>query len=122
MRFDSPVQATFRRVLADCEVNGFEVRRRDNVVMPVGSANRDPDAFEAPDRLDVIRNRETHLSFGGGIHRCLGASLVRMQGRIALEVLPVRFPRIALLDDRPRFRNGVVPRGLRSLALRCERA
>ena len=55
LRFDSPVQATIRRVRADCAVNGFELRARDNVVVLIGAANRDPEAFEEPDRLDVGR-------------------------------------------------------------------
>ena len=122
MRFDSPAQATFRRALADCEVNGFEVRKRDNVVVLVGAANRDPDAFENPDRLDVGRAKCPHLTLGRGIHHCLGAPLARLEGRIVFETLLERFPEIGLLDDRPRFRNGVVLRGLQSLPLRCVRA
>ena len=119
LRFDSPVQATFRRALADCEVNGFELRRRDNLVVLVGSANRDPDAFADPDRLDVGRGEAAHLSFGRGIHHCLGAPLARLQGRIVLEMLLERFPRIELRGGRPRFRKSIVLRGLRSLPLRC---
>ena len=122
MRFDSPAQATFRRALADCEVNGFEVRKRDNVVVLVGAANRDPDAFENPDRLDVGRAKCPHLTLGRGIHHCLGAPLARLEGRIVFEMLLERFPQIGLLDDRPRFRNGIVLRGLQSLPLRCVRA
>ena len=118
MRFDSPVQATFRRVLADCEVNGFEVRKRDNIAVLVGAANRDPDVFENPDRLDVGRARCPHLTLGRGIHHCLGAPLVRLEGRIVFEMLLERFPEIGMLDERPRFRNGVVLRGLQSLPLR----
>ena len=119
LRFDSPVQATFRRALADCEVNGFELRRRDNLVVLVGSANRDADAFADPDRLDVGRGEAAHLSFGRGIHHCLGAPLARLEGRIVLEMLLERFPRIALGDESPRFRKSIVLRGLRSLPLRC---
>ena len=119
LRFDSPVQATFRRALADCEVNGFELRKRDNLVVLVGSANRDPDAFADPDRLDVGRGEAAHLSFGRGIHHCLGAPLARLEGRIVLEMLLDRFPRIGLRDESPRFRNGIVLRGLRSLPVRC---
>ena len=55
LRFDSPAQADFRRVLADCEVNGFTLRKGDNVVLVLGAANRDPDVFADPDRLDVGR-------------------------------------------------------------------
>ena len=119
LRFDSPVQATFRRALADCEVNGFALRRRDNLVVLVGSANRDADAFADPDRLDVGRGEAAHLSFGRGIHHCLGAPLARLEGRIVLEMLLERFPRIELRDGRPRFRKSIVLRGLRSLPLRC---
>ena len=119
LRFDSPVQATFRRALADCEVNGFELRKRDNLVVLVGSANRDPGAFADPDRLDVGRGEAAHLSFGRGIHHCLGAPLARLEGRIVLEMLLERFPRIALRDESPRFRKSIVLRGLRSLPVRC---
>ncbi|MDE0334402.1 MAG: cytochrome P450 [Defluviicoccus sp.] len=119
LRFDSPVQATFRRALADCEVNGFELRERDNLVVLVGSANRDPDAFADPDRLDVGRGEAAHLSFGRGIHHCLGAPLARLEGRIVLEMLLERFPRIELRHDSPRFRKSIVLRGLRSLPIRC---
>ena len=119
LRFDSPVQTTFRRALADCEVNGFELRKRDNLVVLVGSANRDPDAFEDPDRLDVGRGEAAHLSFGRGIHHCLGAPLARLEGRIVLEMLLERFPRIGLRDESPRFRKSIVLRGLRSLPVRC---
>ena len=103
LRYDSPTQATFRRALADCEVNGFEVRKRDNVVVLVGAANRDPDAFENPDRLDVGRAKCPHLTLGRGIHHCLGAPLARLEGRIVFETLLERFPEISLLDERPRF-------------------
>ena len=119
IRFDSPVQTDFRRVLADCEVNGFPVRKRDNIVVLLGAANRDPEMFENPDRLDVGRDQRSHLSFGRGIHHCLGAPLARLEGRIVLEMLLERFSEIGLLTDRPRFHRTIVLRGLESLPLRC---
>ena len=122
LRFDSPVQADFRRVLVDCEVNGFALRKRDNVVLLLGAANRDPDVFEDPDRLDVGRSQGSHLSFGRGIHHCLGAPLARLEGRIVLEMLLEQFPQMGLLGERPWFRKGIVLRGLQSLAVRCVRA
>ena len=122
MRFDSPVQMTFRRVRADCAVNGSEIRARDNVAVLIGAANRDPDVFEEPDRLDVGRAHNPHLSLGRGIHHCLGAQLTRLEGRIAFEALLERFAEIELLGGRPKFRNGILLRGLESLALRCRRA
>ena len=122
LRFDSPVQTDFRRVLEDCEVNGFPVRKRDNVVLLIGAANRDPDAFDDPDRLDVGRDQGPHLSFGRGIHHCLGAPLARLEGRIALEMLLERFAEIGLATYRPRFRRTIVLRGLESLPIRCAAA
>ena len=116
------MQATIRRARADCAVNGFEFRARDNVVVLIGAANRDPEAFEAPDRLDVGRAPCPHLLLGRSIHRCLGAPLARLEARIAFETLLERYPRIDLHGGRPKFRSGIMLRGLRSLPLRCRRA
>ena len=122
LRFDSPVQATFRRVLTDCEVNGYPLMKRDNLVLLLGAANRDPDVFEDPDRLDVGRDKGSHLSFGAGVHHCLGAGLARLEGRIVLETLLDRFSSMSLLGEHPRFRTGIVFRGLESLPVRCIRS
>ena len=122
LRFDSPVQTDFRRVLEDCEVNGFPLRRRDNIVVLLGAANRDPDVFDDPDRLDVGRGVRSHLSFGRGIHHCIGAPLARLEGRIVLEMLLERFSQISLRGEQPRFRNSIVLRGLESLPVRCVKA
>ena len=122
LRFDSPVQMSMRRPLEDCEVNGFPVRERENIVVLLGAANRDPDVFENPDWLDFERREGNHLAFGRGIHHCLGAPLARLEGRIVLETLLERFPQISLLTERPRFRNSIVLRGLESLPLYCVRA
>ena len=122
LRFDSPVQTDFRRVLEDCEVNGFPLKKRDNIVVLLGAANRDPDVFDRPDELDVGRGDRSHLSFGRGIHHCLGAPLARLEGRIVLEMLLERFSQISLRSERPRFRNSIVLRGLESLPLRCVEA
>ena len=115
LRFDSPVQTDFRGALEDCEVNGAPVRRGENIVLLIGSANRDPAAFEAPDRLDVGRAEGSHISFGRGIHHCIGAPLARLEGRVVLEALLERFASMRLLDEHPRYRGGVVLRGLESL-------
>ena len=122
LRFDAPAQADFRRVLADCEVSGYPLRKRDNVLLLLGAANRDPEVFEHPDQLDVGRDQGSHLSFGSGIHHCLGAPLARLEGRIVLEMLLDRFKSMSLLGDRPQFRRGLLLRGLRSLPVHCIRA
>ena len=115
LRFDSPVQTDFRGALEDCEVSGVPVRRGDNLVLLIGSANRDPAVFADPDRLDVGRSEGSHVSFGRGVHHCIGAPLARLEGRIVLEVLLERFASMRLLDEHPRYRGGVVLRGLESL-------
>ena len=122
LRFDSPVQTDFRRALEDCEVNGFPLKKRDNIVLMLGAANRDPDVFDEPDRLDVGRGDRSHLSFGRGIHHCIGAPLARLEGRVVLEMLLERFSQISLRDGQPRFRNSIVLRGLESLPVRCVKA
>ena len=122
LRFDSPVQTDFRRALEDCEVNGFPLKKRDNIVLLLGAANRDPDVFDEPDRLDVGRGDRSHLSFGRGIHHCIGAPLARLEGRIVLEMLLERYSQINLRGEQPRFRNSIVLRGLESLPVRCVKA
>ena len=122
LRFDSPVQTDFRRALEDCEVNGFPLEKRDNIVLLLGAANRDPDVFDEPDRLDVGRGDRSHLSFGRGIHHCIGAPLARLEGRIVLEMLLQRYSQISLHGEQPRFRNSIVLRGLESLPVRCVKA
>ena len=122
LRFDSPVQTDFRGALEDCEVNGAPVRRGENIVLLIGAANRDPAAFEEPDRLDVGRSEGSHISFGRGIHHCIGAPLARLEGRVVLEVLLERFASMRLLDERPVYRGGVVLRGLESLPVAAARA
>ncbi len=122
LRFDSPVQTDFRRALEDCEVNGFPLKKRDNIVLLLGAANRDPDVFDDPDRLDVGRGDRSHLSFGRGIHHCIGAPLARLEGRVVLEMLLERFSQISLSGEQPRFRNSIVLRGLESLPVRCVKA
>ena len=121
LRFDSPVQADFRRALSDCEVNGFPLRQRQSVMILLGAANRDPEAFEDPDRLDVGRSSGSHLSFGRGIHHCLGAPLARLEGRVFLEMLLERFSSLRLLDGNPAFHNNIVLRGLKALPVAAHR-
>ena len=117
LRFDSPVQLDFRGVLEDCEMNGASLRRGDGAILAIGAANRDPAVFDEPERLDVERSKGSNISFGRGVHHCLGAPLARLEGRIALEVLLERFSSMRLLDDTPRFRRAIVLRGLESLPM-----
>ncbi|MCY3898091.1 MAG: cytochrome P450 [Caldilineaceae bacterium] len=120
LRYDSPVQLDGRTVLEDLEIGGKRVRAGQQVVSVVGAANRDPAAFSDPDRLDIGRNEKSHISFGRGIHYCLGASLATLEGRIALEGLLERFSSIRLAAE-PQQRKQVVLRGVEDLVVDVER-
>ena len=87
LRYESPVQMLFRGVKQDTEIGGVELRTGQAVFTLLAAANRDPDAFERPDEYDVSRGEILHVSFGHGIHYCLGAPLARRETRIAFEEL-----------------------------------
>ncbi len=117
LRWDSPVQVDGRMAFEDLDVHGVEVREGEQVVTLLGAANRDPRAFDDPERFDVGRTTSKLMSFGAGIHFCLGAPLARTEGRIVFEQLLERFGVIepGWGDERPRYRESIVLRGLESL-------
>jgi cytochrome P450 len=96
LRFESPVQGLTRTLARDVELHGRRLRAGERVHMLFGSANRDERAFADPERIDLEREPNHHLAFGFGIHFCLGASLARLEIRIALEEWLARAPRYAL--------------------------
>ena len=120
LRWDSPVQVDGRQAFTDMDVHGVPVAAGDEVVTLLGAANRDPRVYADPNRFDVGRGAAQLMSFGGGIHFCLGAPLARAEGRVVLDQLLDRFPVIepAWGDDRPRYRDTIVLRGLESLPVR----
>jgi pimeloyl-[acyl-carrier protein] synthase len=115
LRYDAPVQADGRTALAEVEIDGRQIRKRQRIVLLIGSANRDPGVFDHPDRLDITRRGPSHLSFGRGIHHCLGAPLARLEARIVFETLLERYTEMRLLVETPPFRDNVVLRGLKDL-------
>ena len=101
LRFDGPVSGHRRTVAVDTEIGGVPIPAGSRLVLLFGSADRDPEHFPEPDRLDVRReNSAEHLSFGKGVHFCLGAPLARMEMRIALELLTEHAPDMHLVDDQ----------------------
>jgi cytochrome P450 len=97
LRYDGPVErGTLRFATQDIEIAGVPIPRGCFVHLSLGSAHRDPVAFEAPDRLDVQGKRVRHMAFGHGIHFCLGAPLARMEGQIAFATLLRRMPDLEL--------------------------
>jgi cytochrome P450 len=119
LRYDTPVQLDGRTIMEDMDFKGRPWQRGQGVVLLLGSANRDPEVFHDPDRLDITRNEASHIAFGRGIHHCLGAPLARLEGRIAFEALLERFSDIRLLNEQPSFKDNVVLRGLKTLPLRA---
>jgi cytochrome P450 len=100
LRYYAPV--TMARIVArDTQLDGVTVRDRDWVLLPFPSANRDPDAFEDADRFVIDRQRNRHVAFGVGIHRCLGSNLARMELAVALEEWLGRMPEFELADPDP---------------------
>ncbi|MGH9113678.1 MAG: cytochrome P450 [Acidimicrobiales bacterium] len=115
LRWDGPVHLTGRIATEDLNVNGLRVERGQQVMALLAAANRDPDRFPDPDRFDIARPDNHHLTFSHGIHYCLGASLARAEGQIALGSLVQRFAELELLTEQPRYRDHFVLRGLDEL-------
>lgn len=117
LRYDSPVQVVARTALQDVDLGGRTIRQGQGIVLLLGSANRDPEVFTLPDRLDVNRHGASVLAFGRGLHHCLGAPLARLEARVAFETLLERFTAIHLRTTDPPFRDNVVLRGLAALPI-----
>lgn len=118
LRFDGPVNPGLTRfALEDLEIGGVRIPRGDMVLLAIAAADRDPDRFPDPDRLDVGAADPGHLAFGHGIHYCLGAPLARLEGQVAFTSLLARLPDLALdiPEDQLRWTGGGVLRGLRQL-------
>ncbi len=115
LRYDPPVQLDGRTTLEDVEFAGRRLTKGQSIVLLIGSANRDPDVFSHPERLDVSRSEASNISFGRGIHHCLGAPLARIEGRIAFEAMLERFAELRLLTPQPPFKDNIVLRGLQAL-------
>jgi cytochrome P450 len=116
MRYDTPLQMFERWVLEDIEVGGVALPRGTEVALLFGSANRDPSVFAAPDTLDVGRNPNPHISFGAGIHFCLGAPLARIELACSFGALLRKAPDLRL-DAEPEWKPGYIIRGLRELSV-----
>ncbi len=114
LRFDSSVQIDGRTVLEDVEIGGKKISAGQRLILLIGAANRDPEVFDEPDRLDVQRSNGNHISFGRGIHHCLGAQLARIETQVALDKLLARFTDLRLVEE-PTFRDQAVLRGVEAL-------
>jgi cytochrome P450 len=115
LRFESSLQATYRTALVDAEVGGTRVSAGQRVLCVLGAANRDPAFVPDPDNFDITRRDLRILSFGGGIHQCIGQQLARLEGKIAFTEVARRIPDMRLDTLAARWRPGFLFRGLTGL-------
>jgi len=115
LRWDSPVQLDVRIAFEDTEVGGVPIAAGEGVMTLLGAANRDPARFSDPDVLDVGRDEGPPLSFGAGIHFCLGAPLARMEGQVVFGRLLSRFDSLELRAADIAHRDAITLRGLVAL-------
>jgi pimeloyl-[acyl-carrier protein] synthase len=115
LRYESPIQYTSRLAADDVQIGGKTIRRRQAVIAVMGAANRDPERFPDPDRLDICRQDNRHLAFAWGAHFCFGAPLARLEGQIAFETLLRRLPNLSLEPGPVTWRENLAFRGLTNL-------
>ena len=117
LRYDAPVQGLFRQTMQDIELSNTTIPAGAIVQLMFGSASRDERKFADPDRFDILRNPDGHVSFGFGIHFCLGAQLARLEAKLALEGLLQHFSRISRIDAQVARLESIALRGPKSLPL-----
>jgi len=125
LRYSSPVQILFRDAINDCELHGVKIPAGSRILVLIGSANRDETVFSNPEEFDLHRPKEELdkiLSFGAGVHFCLGAQLARFESTIALRAVLKKFKHLELLDDQFTWINSYFARGPVSLPVRFELA
>ncbi|WP_458244899.1 cytochrome P450 [Streptomyces sp. MAI_2237] len=116
MRYDTPLQLFERWVLDDIEIDGTVIPRGSEIAMLFGSANHDPDVFRDPERLDLTRADNPHISFSAGIHYCIGAPLARIELAASMTALLEKAPTLSLSEE-PRRKPNFVIRGLEGLGV-----
>jgi len=122
LRFEPPTQHTARLAPEDLTMGGRLLKKRQAVIAVIGAANRDPERFADPDRLDVGRADNRHLAFGWGPHFCFGAPLARIEGQTAFAMLLARFSHIELEPGPLVWRQNLALRGLERLPVRLRSA
>ncbi len=117
LRYEPPVDITGRIASHDIEVRGCPIKATQSMTLSLRGANRDPAAFESPERFDITRKKVPHVAFGGGAHICIGAPLARLEAQVALLKLFDRFPNLRLADPdaAPQWRSLPFFRGLERL-------
>ncbi len=119
VRYDGPVQSTFRTTTRDTEVGGTPIAAGMGVFVIIAAANRDPAKFKDPEKFDIGRESNEHVAFGEGIHFCIGAPLARLEGSIAIGSALERFPHLRLKnpDAAVSYKGSYFLRGLSRLEM-----
>lgn len=120
LRYDAPIQLTARLAMQDSEIAGVAIPRGSIVAVLLASANRDARQFDDPDRFDIDRPTPAHLAFGFGNHYCIGASLARLEGTIALEMILTRLRGLSLCVDEVEHHGSFLVRGPTTLPVRFD--
>jgi cytochrome P450 len=120
LRWDPPVHFLFRYPDVDLTVEGQKIPAGDRVILGLAAANRDERRFHDPDRIDIRRRNNAHVTFGGGRHFCIGSQLARLEARTTLAAIAKRIPRVNLVDDQlERYPSLMFP-AIKRLRLKCE--
>jgi len=117
LRYESPTQMTARVVAEDVSFQGVDWKKDDQVYLLLGAGNRDAQQFNQPEVFDITRSENPHLAFGVGSHFCIGASLARLEAKIALEQLWNTYNNVKLLDETPHWRELLGFRSLQQLQI-----
>ena len=117
LRYESPIQLIIRFVAESFEFHGNRFRKNQVIMAEIGAANRDPDANENPAEFNIRRMPVKHISFGYGIHLCLGMALARLEGKIAFTKLLQRYPKMEYVEQRPSWGSNPFFRGMATLRI-----
>jgi unspecific monooxygenase len=119
LRLDAPLHLFTRYALDDVEFSGLRLRKGQKIGLLLGAANRDPERFPDPDAFQPGRDPNPHVTFGAGVHFCIGAPLARLEMAVALPILFERLPRLRFVG-RPRYRDAFHFHGIEALAVRWD--
>ena len=118
LRWEPPVTRGVRRAKQDFEWRGRQIRKGQTVTNLIGAANRDPDVFQHPNQLNILRHPNEHLGFGHGIHFCIGAPLARLEAKLAFPAIVRRFPDMKLVTDQIQYKPAMGIRSIETLQIR----
>ena len=122
LRFESPANVVARITRTPLRIGGVDIPAGELLYCLTGAANRDPEVFANPEQFDIGRTPNAHLSFGGGVHYCIGAPLARLEAAVAFEALLSRFPCLQLAQAEIQWRPLINLRGLTALPLIAQAA